>query len=104
MDNNGCVSTLDIILESEAVTGLSPDPDNSQLQVYPNPNIDGIVNVSVPANSDASLNIRDISGKLLLQYSLSDKKELDLSALKNGTYLLEFFLEDERLIRRWVKR
>ncbi len=83
----------------QPAVGINEIEDNSSkylsLNVYPNPASD-IINISITADNDgnAQLSIYDLSGKLLVDTEKVIVKgentlSLDISFLKNGTYILK---------------
>jgi hypothetical protein len=75
---------------------------NTNLVLYPNPT-QNVLNVS---SSDAvtSISIVDLTGKIVQQTLGSDIKEIDLSGLVPGVYLVHIQHNDQFITQRIVKQ
>ncbi|MEL6650370.1 MAG: T9SS type A sorting domain-containing protein [Bacteroidota bacterium] len=76
-----------LVVEQETSTGITPRLD-WDVQIYPNPS-QGQMTIEIPASRNAELEIYDMLGRSVLRSRLQQQKtQLDLSALKDGIYLL----------------
>ena len=81
---------IDVLLEQSTVSTL-PSLKNINWNIYPNPASDFVqVNLSAVSTDLASLQMTDISGRLVSTYSLLNSQTIDIStqALRQGMYTL----------------
>ncbi len=72
------------------------------IHIYPNPAKD-ILNFEMPVNTDIkNISIYDISGRLILQND-TDFKQLNISNLASGTFLLKMETSKGRVISKFIK-
>jgi hypothetical protein len=62
------------------------DYTNSSIQVYPNPATNNIMIDGIGANTNYTIN--DLSGKIILKGTTNNHANIDITALSNGTYVL----------------
>lgn len=105
-DANGC-SRLDTINVGYKHIPTYEEPEPGQLLLYPNPSSSQLT-VAIQLNSQAaSLEILDITGKLLLDKQLPEangllRMEFDVSSLPSGTYIARVILNDHLLFEPFV--
>jgi predicted acyl esterase len=59
------------------------------LKVWPNPS-DNLLNIDISQfNSDCTITIRDLEGRVVMQFQGQDSNELDISTLAQGLYIIE---------------
>ena len=81
------------------------DEVSSRILVYPNP-VSSLLYVSLTnGRKIEKVNIYDLSGKLILSYSSSEKRDVfDLEPLNSGVYLIEIKTDSsiftEKIIRQ----
>lgn len=77
-------------LNSIMCSTTSLDPENNRLrnQIYPNP-VSGILHLNVEADPQSTIDVTDLTGKVLLSFS-SDLHSADVSSLAEGVYLVRF--------------
>lgn len=84
-------------------SGVSvPENDNNKdnnLSVYPNPASE---KVNIETSGKVTITLRDITGKTILKEKSSGKKELDISGLKKGIYLIQSDSEHQSSIKKLV--
>jgi len=76
------------------------------LVIYPNPN-NGIVNISgITLENNTKVTLIDISGRIIQQknYSQTQKIELDLRAIQQGTYFVTLESENQKITRKIIKQ
>ena len=68
---------------------------NDFFKVYPNPS-NGIYNINLVSKSDISLNVFDLSGRLVQSDNLKNTNniELNISNKLSGTYILKIIIDD----------
>ena len=71
-------------------------------RIYPNPTGD-LLNIELPSYSNVSYNIYDINGRSFRSGTISNK-EIDVSELITGIYLMEIQFKDRVEIQKFVKR
>ncbi|MEN9303477.1 MAG: hypothetical protein RL264_1906 [Bacteroidota bacterium] len=83
---NGCQSVDSIeVFEDEC---LSLNEETLAITLYPNPT-NGIITISASSNLEAEIHIYNLEGKLIISEVISTtEKQLDLSQLSTGNYLL----------------
>ena len=75
---------------------LIPQPENSDLQVYPNP----FKEVFYVPNTDAvNYEIYDFSGKLMLKGKIVDQK-VSAQKMQNGIYIIKIIMKDGSAISK----
>lgn len=84
IDSNGCEGYSD--LQFIQTVGITPTPSSLAIKVFPNPTT-GILNISSPVKVKVSLH--DVTGKIVAE--ASDVKQLDISRVANGMYLLYIY-------------
>lgn len=93
---NGCIDSDTILVKVE----LSPDDlkkIKSIIDIYPNPCRD-LLNISTNIARDRILRIHKISGEILLQMMLSEKKHIiNIDAYEQAVYTIEIFENNVRI-------
>mgnify|MGYP002044786309 CR=1 FL=1 len=95
IDNNGCVSTESILVNS--FVGQQ-NVHNALLQVFPNPSKGiFIIDYEPMSNSSVQLKIFDLRGRLVFKKGFENQREIivDLSNKSKGTYLLKLLVDNE---------
>lgn len=64
--------------------------NNVSFNAYPNP-ADDVINLSVSGGSDNAFKLVDVLGKVVLEEKMGAAKKLDVSAFKNGVYILSVY-------------
>ena len=73
------------------------------IKVFPNPS-KAIFKVQLPKLVNPSIQIYDLTGKLLLEKnSFGEQTEINLGAFQNGIYLMVIHSEEGRVVRKLVK-
>ena len=98
-NNSGTVYGNEVTFTTNAVTGFS-DATLSTLSIYPNPTTDNffVKNLEGPA----TVNISDISGRLLLSKDVTAKETVTVSTLPNGVYLVTIQLNNTRKTEKLI--
>jgi len=80
---------------------IDKDYENNEISLYPNP-CNEIINFNYASNGsdNITVNITDITGKIITQYKLDlydgiNTNKLDLSSLNSGVYLLQAINDDK---------
>ncbi|HHS95687.1 MAG TPA: T9SS type A sorting domain-containing protein, partial [Phaeodactylibacter sp.] len=95
---SGC-HTVDAV-DMNCTVGIKPF-NKDKLQVFPNPT-DGTVRIVSPLSESVLLEVKDVSGKLLLQKGFTTETEINLSAFASGVYILMIQTKDTIWIERVV--
>lgn len=100
LDSNGCEGTSDAISVTPPVSAEAGVQKLMGIEIFPNPT-QGILNVRSlnPIETRVDLTIMDMYGKVVRNIpvnNLRDTRELDLSDLANGMYLIKVSDEDGR--------
>lgn len=72
--------------------------ENNNIRVYPNPITDKVTLSNIDAYGKINVRVYDMNGKLLVSKTLSEKKEIDLSHLKSGVYLMHLLNASNEII------
>jgi hypothetical protein len=92
--------------EAEADTFLVDEelnivPINNQLRMYPNPS-QGQLMIDRDTNSPFDIKVYDMQGRLILSERKTERN-MDLSYLNAGIYLIQVFIDNRLLSGKWVK-
>lgn len=83
-----------------------PRPQESiseSLSFYPNPVTDGKIYISGKQSLTKEITINDVLGKIVLQTSITSR-ELNISSLKSGIYMIKIKEGDNSVIRKLIIR
>lgn len=89
----GCIDSAEAIaitrFISDTSTGTGKQPDNKEINLYPNP-ASGLVFINFQPQSDIeSITLYDLTGRMLLtQPVLQETEKMDVSRLPEGIYLI----------------
>ncbi len=97
---NEVIDTCSFVLTVENPTSI--DILNG-VKVYPNPT-NGVFNVLLPDEEISSVQITDISGKIILSKEAQGKTVLDLSREKSGVYFLQIENAKGVVVKKIIKR
>jgi len=93
-DFNTPVVTNTVVTEMKSVSREHSSHLNAQ--IYPNPS-NGKIRIELASNELTSLTICDLTGKVLLEKSVSNGSEIDLQQLTKGLYLVK--LENKSIMK-----
>lgn len=101
-NSTGCTSD-----ESAAVTvtgvGINENELIQAISVSPNPT-NGLVRISFEGlNSEMTVSLRDVNGRILVTKSGSSLIELDLSDVEAGVYFIDCTVGGQRIVKRVVR-
>ena len=103
----GCTTSSDTVFIT-VVNGIAEGNPLQDVSIYPNPN-NGMFNVAFELMTEASVNIMvaDMLGKVVYEenignYSGSYNKQLDLTSLQKGVYLVNVQVGSERINKRII--
>lgn len=100
-DNEGSGFTMDNIKILNAdLLSTSENNYNDKIDVYPNPTSD-FINIKIK-EVVKSIEIFDLSGKLILK-DVSGKKEISISHLQNGSYILKVNTKESAYTKKFIK-
>ena len=86
--NNGCISTYTFTENPAICEGINSFANNINITLYPNPNNGNFV-IETTSIEKQTLQIVDVTGKLVLQQTISGKTIIDASSLDNGIYFVQ---------------
>jgi hypothetical protein len=98
-----------IVIDENEISGIEANPENLTVGLYPNPASEKVfVNFNIPGNPEVSLQLCDMSGKILLNRNVKSTygtpEEIDLSHLPQGVYNVIISQPDEVIIKKFVKQ
>lgn len=96
---------LDGVLRMETLSIEQFSDVIKSLKVFPNPLTDaGDINIQFSKNISASINIYDLTGKVVLSDELvnTTAKQINVSSLNNGIYLLQIVADNSSTTRKIV--
>ncbi|MES2587801.1 MAG: T9SS type A sorting domain-containing protein [Bacteroidota bacterium] len=73
------------------------------VKIYPNPVINDFVIVLPKEENYGQLKISDLSGKILLESTVSSNELIDLGVISNGIYLLDLKTKNSELKTKFIK-
>jgi hypothetical protein len=85
-------------LSLDMPTGLNLQASISEMGIYPNP-ANTVLFISTPHAVETKFVLIDMKGSKVLENNLLHSGYIDISALKEGTYLYQFFNTDKQLLQ-----
>ncbi len=87
---------------------VDPPVSNSSLhasaaQIFPNPFDDHLL-IEASGAGPASLEVRDIHGKLIYQSTITGQQKIETTAWKSGIYFISLTNEERLICRRFIRR
>jgi hypothetical protein len=80
-------------------TGIGQLTDSQSIRIYPNPTA-GKVNISGSENMDIS--VYSTTGNLVYSLMKGPAREIDLSNLENGLYIIQLKIADNNIISKKI--
>jgi hypothetical protein len=80
-------------------TGIHPAGEAESFTLYPNPAVDGIVHLSIPAGSSEPFTLYDMQGAVRQQGIITGQGDIDLSTLPQAMYMLQIGGRVQRISR-----
>src|SRR5690554_2811226 len=77
---------------------ITKEIQQNEISIYPNPITDKVTLSNIDAYGKINVRVYDMSGKLLVSKTLSEKKEIDLSHLKSGVYFMHLLNASNEII------
>jgi hypothetical protein len=100
-DNSGGQSSVQFYLYTDAApTAVSNPTAESNIQVYPNPS-KGTIYFNGLEEDTAQVNVYDLTGKHVMQTSVSNNEAVQMDGMKNGIFVLSI-LSNEQLINKKI--
>ncbi|MEO1516757.1 MAG: T9SS type A sorting domain-containing protein [Bacteroidota bacterium] len=98
-------SNLDLQSTDDQVVELSSQNFSSlsDLVVFPNPTVESFSIQGEGLNPESTLSIINMSGQILSQRVLGDGRDIDVSSLPVGAYILTLVDDDERRLSMLIK-
>ena len=102
VNTNSCTSTSDEVSITITVSGIT-DAQSNNLRVYPNPAKGQFAIEASDLQSNTTIVISDMSGRVVLQQPVSNSPtHLDISAFSKGVYALVIKEERNESVRRLI--
>ena len=95
------VTLIQIPTAQPVITGINK-PQRNTVQVFPNPAKNKLI-VQPENQGEYRVNLKDLLGKTVASYHLTGTREINISALEPGYYLLEMIQNDDLSIRKFIK-
>lgn len=74
-----------------------------EFKLYPNPT-NNVLYIKRPTNSEATINIYDINGRLILNQNINKTlNEINLSKFQSGMYVLEYKTDNTKIVKQIIK-
>ncbi len=101
--SNDCGNSPTYTINLLGTVGLN-ELNSSAINVYPNPTtVNSIVTIQASLTGKSSLQMMDLTGKLIVNTSIefkNNKAELNLDGLSKGTYLIKLSNDDKLLTKK----
>ena len=101
--SNDCGNSPTYTINLLGTVGIN-ELNSSTIIVYPNPaNENSLITIQAELNGRSSLQIMDLTGKLIVNTSIefkNNKAELNLEGLTKGTYLIKLINDDKLLTKK----
>ncbi len=95
---------INTLIEIEEGAGLSvEDAEFNTVKLYPNPTA-SILNFSKAGLENTPVQIIDITGKVIMNTTISSENTLNIESLKSGVYFAQFILEQQNVSYKFIKK
>ena len=99
---SGVYGSLWYYENTSPVTITEPDPDFSEVQIYPNPT-NRLVNINLNGSiREGMINVKNVLGKAVISKPISGRQVLDLEGHPDGVYFITISYGETQLTRRVV--
>ncbi|HZJ19051.1 MAG TPA: T9SS type A sorting domain-containing protein [Pricia sp.] len=94
---------LTVALSAQTPLDFRNGPTNmiSEVKLYPNPALEGVVHILTKANVDKRITVYDVFGEVVLTDKITGKT-LDISRLVSGVYVLQINEGQKTMTRKLV--
>jgi len=99
---NPDINTLIEIEEGSSPLSIE-DNQAELLKLYPNPTA-SILNFSKAGLENTAVQIVDITGKIIMNTTISSENTLNVEALKSGVYFVQFKLEQQNVSYKFIRK
>ncbi len=102
---NGCDST--VILHFNVLSGIADIQNTVSIDINPNPTIDDIILNTKGLQSEAIINILDLSGRVIMTDKLSKGQsdiKLNTANLPSGQYLIKILCDETTISEKFIKQ
>ena len=102
---NGCDST--VILHFNVLSGIADIQNTVSIDINPNPTIDDIILDTKGLQSEAIINILDLSGRVIMTDKLSKGQsdiKLNTANLPSGQYLIKILCDETTISEKFIKQ
>lgn len=87
--------------KDSSFNGKNQEQPLDNLNIYPNPVTTGKLYITSKSNNPKDIEIFDVLGKKIMQYNLTSK-ELNVSNLIPGVYIIKIKEGDQRATRKFI--
>ncbi|UCH14263.1 MAG: T9SS type A sorting domain-containing protein [Bacteroidales bacterium] len=85
-----------------AVNDLKAYKESNTIDIYPNPS-DNIINIEIENKNKTTIEIYNVSGKIVFSKKLNSKKErIDISGLSEGMYFVKVTQEQDVMVEKLI--
>jgi hypothetical protein len=100
-NGTGTANLIDNIMIRRSIVGMKENLLAGQLHVFPNPS-NGNFSVSLPAGKAYSLEVTDLTGKIIQKLTANGETNLKLDNTAKGIYLLKVTSEGATAVRKLI--
>lgn len=98
-----CLSATNVVAQESKSASKPTETGIEGLTFFPNPVTNGKIYISSKANDEKIVTIFDVLGKKVFQSSLNSR-ELNISTLSSGVYIIKFETENTSTTRKLIVR
>ncbi len=91
-------------VSAQAGRQVTDDSYSESISIYPNPATNGKISISSKSSEAKEIEIFDILGKKVMQTVVSSNKEVNISNLNAGVYIITIKEEDVITTRKLIVR
>lgn len=105
-DENACTGNDEIVINvKKCDVGISSTELENSISIFPIP-VKNFLNIDVESNTLSNVKIFNVLGKNVISVdgqTLNANSKIDLSDLNEGIYFIEITIENERLVKQFLK-
>jgi len=98
-DTNKEIIQSEAALPSDNFTSINEIDITNNVDVYPNP-VNNLLNIDLQSGENSTVQVFDVSGKLLLEKVFDFQTQIDFSGFANGMYFLAIENEEGKAVKK----